>query len=339
VSRVAWRLFALAPTLAGVVIATFLLTRALPGDPAVLLAAHPGADAATIEAIRARLGLDLPLWRQFWIYVQALAGGDLGLSFTTGQPVARDLLARLPASIELMICALALAVAAALPLGIAAALRPGSMVDHVCRVSVVLGASLPSFVTGLLLIYGFYALTGWAPEPIGRIDPFAAPPPVATGSYLIDYAWNGDGAGFLDAARHLALPAATMALFAFAPLARVTRAAMAGVLSADFLRAAKANGLRPRAIIVTYALGNALPPIVTVMGVVISYLLGAGALVEKVFAWPGVGSYAVDALLALDYAPVQGFTLAMAVIFALLNLFIDLIHGALDPRAGFGPDG
>lgn len=328
------RLLGLVPTLASVVIVTFLLTHLLPGDPAVFFANSVSADAATIAAVRQKLGLDLPLWQQFLVYVGQLLRGDLGQAISTGQPVAADLLQRLPASLELTLVAFAVAIGVALPLGIAAALRPGSLLDHVCRVLSTAGASLPTFVSGLLLIYLLYYLLGWAPEPIGRIDPFAIMPPRVTGLLLIDTLLAGDTKGFAMAARQIVLPAVTMALFALAPLARMTRAAMLGVLSSEFIRTARANGLRRRTIIFSYALRNALLPIVTTLGMIFSNMLGANVLVERVFAWPGVGSYALDSLISLDYAPVQGFMLVMAGIFVLMNFLIDLLYGFIDPRTG-----
>ena len=333
------RLAGVVPTLFGVVLVTFLLTRLLPGDPAVFFGSSPTADAATVEAIRVRLGLDQPLWRQFLLYLAALARGDLGLSITTGQPVLVDLVRLLPASAELTVAAFAIAVGVALPLGIAAALRPGSLLDHLCRLVATAGVSLPTFVTGLLLIYVFYYQAGMAPEPIGRIDPFSTLPPVVTGFLLVDTLLAGDAEGFRLAAAQLVLPAATMAIFALAPLARMTRAAMLAALGSEFIRTARANGLRFRTIVGTYALRNALLPIVTTLGMVFSYMLGANVLVEKVFAWPGVGSYALDSLLSLDYAPVQGFMLAMAFIFVLVNLVVDIAYALIDPRAGLLGDG
>lgn len=326
------RLVGIVPTLLGVVVATFLLTHLLPGDPAVFFANSPAADAATIQAIRVHLGLDQPLWRQFLIYLGGLLHGDLGSSITTGQPVATDLLQRLPASAELTVVAFILAVLIALPLGIGAALRPGSILDHACRLISTAGISLPTFVTGLLLIYFFYFLAGIAPEPIGRMDAFAIPPPTLTGFLLIDTLLAGDLAGFGSVAAQLALPSLTMALFALAPLARMTRAAMLGALGSEFIRTARAHGLRPRMIVMSYALRNAMLPVITTFGMVFSYMLGANVLVERVFAWPGVGSYALQSLLNLDYAPVQGFMLLMAFIFVVMNLLIDVAYAVVDPR-------
>lgn len=333
------RLLGTIPTLAGVVVATFLLTRLLPGDPAVFFASNPAADAATIQAIRAHLGLDQPLWRQFLIHLGQLLQGDLGLSITTGQPVGRDMLQRLPASAELTLAAFLLAVAVALPLGILAALRPGSLPDHACRLLAATGASLPSFVSGLLLVYLFYHELGLAPEPIGRLDPFVPPPPAVTGFLLADTLLAGDAQGFRSALGRLVLPSVTMALFALAPLARMTRASMLATLSSDFIRTARAGGLRWRTIVLSYALRNAMLPIITTLGLVFSYMLGANVLVERIFAWPGVGSYALDALLSLDYAPVQGFMLVMAAIIVLVNLLADICCALADPRSGLMRDG
>jgi ABC-type dipeptide/oligopeptide/nickel transport system permease component len=328
------RCLAAPPTLFGALIATFLITHLLPGDPAVFFASNPVADPGSIAAIRQKLGLDLPLWRQFFIYLSAVAHGDLGQSIVTGQPVARDLMRLLPASLELTACAFGAAIAIALPLGVAAALRPRSPIDHACRIISAAGVSLPTFVTGLVLIYVFYYLAGAAPEPIGRTAPFAAAPPDVTGFLLIDTLLAHDGEGFLMAAGHIILPSLTMALFALAPLARMTRGAMIGALNSEFVGAARANGLAWRTIVFTYAFRNAMLPIATTLGMVFSYMLGANVLVEKVFAWPGVGSYALDALIGLDYAPVQGFILVMAAIFIAVNLLVDLVAAVIDPRAG-----
>ncbi len=326
------RLLGLVPTLAGVALATFVLTRILPGDPAVFFTSSPTADAATIQAVRVSLGLDQPLWRQFLIYLVHLLQGDLGQSIGTGQPVLNDLIQRLPASAELTLTAFILAVAIAVPLGIAAALRPNSVLDHLCRLVSTAGVSLPTFVTGLLLIYLFYYTLQIAPEPMGRLDPFLSGPPRITGLFTVDALLAGDWETFRSATSQLVLPSVTMAIFALAPLARMTRAAMLGALGSEFIRTARANGLGWRRIVLSYALRNAMLPIVTALGMVFSYMLGANVLVEKVFAWPGIGSYAMDSLLSLDYAPVQGFMLAMATIFVLVNLVIDLLYAVIDPR-------
>lgn len=322
------------PVVMGVVVISFLLTRALPGDPAVYFAGV-AADAESIEETRVAMGLDKPLPLQFVDYVGNLLRGDLGQSLSSGRPVATDLANRLPASLELTLTALILAIAIAVPLGVLAATRPGTWVDHMCRVVVTAGVSLPTFFTGILLIYIFYYLLGIAPSPLGRLDFIYLDPDHVTGFYLIDAALMGDWETWRGAAKQLILPASTLALFTLAPVARMTRAAMLTALSSDFIRTARAAGLSNRAVLYRYAFRNALLPVITTLGMVFSFALGANVLVEKVFAWPGIGSYAVEALVVSDYAAVQGFVLAMALLFVLLNLVIDLLYTAIDPRIGF----
>lgn len=321
------------PVIVGVVIVSFLLTRALPGDPAAYFAGD-AADEASITKVRETLGLDKPLPVQFFIYVGDLLQGNLGQSVSTGQPVAQELAKRLPASLELTLTALLISCAVALPLGILAATRPGSWVDHLCRVFVTAGVSLPTFFTGVVLIYVFYYLLGIAPSPLGRLDFIYLSPDHVTGFYLIDAALAGDWETWSGALKQLVLPSITLALFTLAPIARMTRAAMLTALSSDFIRTARASGLTRRKVLFSYAFRNALLPVVTTLGMVFSFTLGANVLVEKVFAWPGIGSYAVEALVVSDYAAVQGFVLAMALLFVVLNLAIDLIYALIDPRIG-----
>jgi len=325
------RMMMAVPSLIGVVIVTFLLTRALPGDPAAYFAG-PAATTEAIQQIRVKLGLDKPLYIQFVRYVEDLAHGDLGNSLTTGQPVGQEIKTRLPASAELTLLGLIVSVLIAVPLGILAATRPNSLIDHSCRVIATAGVSLPVFFTGLILIYVFYYHLGWAPPPLGRLDIFFSPPPQVTGFYLIDSLIAGDGEVFVAALKQLILPALTLAIFSLAPIARMTRASMLAVLSSDFVRTARASGLAPFTVVITYAFRNAMLPVITTLGMVFSFLLGANVLVEKVFAWPGIGSFAVEALIASDFAPLQGFVLTMAVMYVALNLLIDILYGVIDPR-------
>src|SRR5215469_326479 len=325
------RMLIAVPSLIGVVIVTFLLTRGLPGDPAAYFAG-PAATKQAIEEIKVKLGLDKPLPEQFVRYIGDLAHGDLGNSLTTGLPVATEIKTRLPASAELTLLGLLVSMAIAVPLGILAATRPNSIIDHLCRVLSTAGVSLPVFFTGLILVYVFYYLLGWAPAPLGRLDIFFSAPPPVTGFYLIDSLIAGNGELFLASLNQLVLPALTLGIFSLAPIARMTRASMLAVLSSDFVRTARASGLSPFTVIVTYAFRNAMLPVVTTLGMVFSFLLGANVLVEKVFAWPGIGSYAIEALIASDFAPVQGFVLTMAILYVVLNLIIDVLYGAIDPR-------
>jgi ABC-type dipeptide/oligopeptide/nickel transport system permease component len=331
IRQIGKRLATTIPSIIGVIIVTFLLTRVLPGDPAAYFAG-PAATPQAIEEVRKSLGLDKSLPEQFVRYVTELSRGDFGKSLTSGQPVRSDIAARLPASAELTLVGLIISMLIAVPLGIAAAVKQGSWIDHICRMVATAGVSLPVFFTGLLLVYFFYYILGWSPAPLGRLDVYYSAPPHVTGFYLIDSLIAGEFETFRASAAQLILPAATLAIFSLAPITRMTRASMLAVLSSDFVRTARANGLTPRTVIVTYAFRNAMLPVITTLGMVFSFLLGANVLVEKVFAWPGIGSYAIEALIASDFAPVQGFVLVMAIMYVLLNLMIDMLYGVIDPR-------
>ena len=325
------RLITVIPTLIGVVIVTFLLTRALPGDPAAYFAG-PAATKEAVEQVRVSLGLDKPLPIQFVRYVNDLVHGNLGNSLSTGRPVVTEIASRLPASAELTLLGLILSMVIAVPLGSLAAVKQGSWIDHTCRIVATAGVSLPVFFTGLLLVYVFYYILGWSPAPIGRLDAFSSAPPNITGFYTIDTLLTGNFETFRASLSQLILPAFTLGIFSLAPIARMTRASMLAVLASEFVRTARASGLDNRTVIITYAFRNAMLPVVTTLGMVFSFLLGANVLVEKVFAWPGIGSYAVEALLQSDFAPVQGFVLTMAVMYVALNLLIDILYGVIDPR-------
>jgi peptide/nickel transport system permease protein len=326
------RRFALAlPTLFGVVLISFALTRLLPGDPAVYFAgAAPTPEA--IADIRRTMLLDRPLWEQFTFYVTHLARGDLGHSLVTGQPVLSDLASRLPATLELTTVSLLLALAVSIPLGIAGALHKGSLVDHVSRLLSTTALSMPAFFSGLLLVFLFYYLLGLAPPPLGRLNPMAFAPPDRTGFVLLDSLLAGDGESFRDGAAHLVLPAIALALSGIGPLTRITRGAMLMVLSSDFIRAARSYDMKRWRLIYVYALGNALLPVLTTAGFVFSFLISANVVVEKVFSWPGIGSYALEALVASDYAAVQGFVLSTALLYVVINILIDVLYSVVDVR-------
>jgi len=331
--QIGYRLLQALPSIFGVVVISFVLTRALPGDPAVYFAGAM-ADKESIEQVRVALGLDRSWLEQFFIYVGNLTHGDMGMSLNTGRPVLEELLTRLPASLELTFTGLGLAILIAVPLGVLAATRPGSWIDHFCRMLVTAGVSLPTFFTGLFLIYIFYYLVGWAPSPLGRLDILYVPPPHVTGFFTIDSLLAGDVETFGATLAQLVLPAFTLGLFALAPIARMTRAAMLGALASEYVRTARANGLSRMTVLGTYAFRNAALPVLTTLGMVFSFLLGANVLVEKVFSWPGIGSFAISALVASDYAAVQGFVLSMALLFVAVNLIIDLVLTVVDPRVG-----
>jgi len=329
------RLLGTVPSLLGVVVLTFLLSHALPGDPAAYFAG-PAANAASIADVREKLGLDRPLLEQFFHYVGDLLHGDLGRSLTTGQPVLTDLVDRLPASLELSAFALIFAVGLAIPMGVWAATRINGPVDHVCRALVTVCAAFPTFFVGLLLVYVFYFLLGISPEPLGRLNEIVYSPPARiTGAYTVDALLSGDWTVFRASLIQLVLPAVSLGLFALAPIARITRAAMVEALGSDFVRTARASGLPVWKILFTYAFRNALLPVTSVLGMVFSFLLGSNVLIEQVFGWQGVGAYAVSAVVASDYAAVQGFVLMMAILYILLNLVVDVFGTLIDPRVRF----
>jgi dipeptide transport system permease protein len=328
------RLLAAAPNLIGVVVVAFALTHVLPGDPAAYFAG-PSATAASVEETRHRLGLDHSLFEQFLVYVRGLARGDLGQSLISGQPVTSDLAQRLPASFELTLGALLLALAIGIPLGMRAALRPGGWIDGLCSLVSTLGQAMPTFFLGLLLVFVFYYLLGWAPAPLGRLDSMLSPPAAITGFWSIDAALSGDVALLGAVLGQLVLPVVTLGLFGVGPIARMTRASLLEVLKSDYVRTARAAGLPGRLVLWTYAFRNALVPVLNTVAMVFSFLLGANVLVEKVFGWPGVGAYAIDALLASDFAPVQGFVIVMAFFYLAVNLAIDIVTSVIDPRVAF----
>lgn len=243
-----------------------------------------------------------------------------------------DLAERLPASLELTGAALLLALTGGIGLGLAAALRPGGSVDHACRLVALVGQAAPTFILGLLLVFVFYYLLGWAPAPLGPLDVASTTTPTVTGFWSVDAALAVDWQLERAVLAQLALPVVTFALFGIGPIARMTRAALLEVLAADYIRAARAAGLPSRQVLWTYGLRNALVPILTACGAVFSFLLGANVLVDQVFGWPGVGADAVDAVLASDYAPVQGFVVTMAALYVAMNLTTDVTCALLDPR-------
>lgn len=328
------RLFAALPIIVSAAIFTFVLARLLPGDPAAHLASGMAATPQAIAAMRHTMGLDASIPGQLGAYLWGLLQGDWGQSFVTGEPVLHALRMRLPATLELTLTGFALAALLGVPLGMSAACHVGRWPDYLCRVLTSLFGSLPSFVVGLLLIYLFYFRLGWAPEPTGRIDALSLWMPDAShsGFFLID-ALSGPPGTWRDVVRHLVLPALTMAAFGLAPIARITRSAMLDALASDPVRTARSLGLPAHTVLFHYALRLSAPAILTTLGMVFSYMLGANVAVEKVFAWPGIGSYAMDALTAADYAPLQGFVLCIAIVFALLNACVDVLLAWLDPRA------
>lgn len=319
--------------LLGVLTITFLLGRVLPGSPVeMMLGAKPTPEQ--IEAAREELGLDRPLPEQFAVYVWDAAQGDLGTSLRTGRAVSAEILQRMTATLELVTIAMLIAVALGVPLGVVSAVRRDSWRDHSARVFSIAGMALPVFLVGMLLQMIFYGWLDWLPLQ-GRIDrnilldhEFNA----ITGFYLIDTALAGDGAAFRSTLSHMALPVATLALAALSTVTRISRNMMIEALGEDFVRTAHAYGLPTRAIHYRYALKATLIPLLTVIGLTYGYMLGGSVVVEFVFDWPGLGSYIVGSLINNDFPAVMGVTLFLATSYLLVNLIVDLLYYAVDPR-------
>jgi peptide/nickel transport system permease protein len=319
----------------GVVVAVFALTHILPGNPAqVRLGTFATPEA--LAALEKEMGLDRPVSTQFVVYFTNLLRGDMGVSYKTSQPVAKDILQRLPASLELAAFSILIATALGLPLGILAAVNKDSPLDQAVRGLVVFGASTPLFWLGLMMIFVFFFTLQWTAPPLGRFDPVLPAPERLTGFFTLDSLLRGDLGAFRLSLSHLVLPGATLAIIIIAPIIKIVRASMLQVLGADFIRTARAIGMRPLQIVTQDALKNALVPIVTMIGIVIGYLLGGNVIVERIFAWPGIGQYLFEAILANDFEAIQGTVLTVAVMYVLLNLLVDLLYAVLDPRIRLG---
>ena len=293
----------------GVLIVVFMLVHLVPGDP-VRIALGTRYTPQAYDALRAASGLDRPVIEQFFGYIGSALTGDLGVSFRNGDPVTVTLLERLPATVSLAVVGIIIALLIALPAGIWSALHEGRVSDAIVRITSQFGVSVPDFWMAILLIAFFASTLHWLP----------------TSGYrpLLD-----DPGGWL---RHVILPGLTVGLVAAAIMTRYIRSAVLEVAAMGYVRTARSKGLPPRVVTMRHTVRNAAIPVLTITGIVFSTMLGANVLVEKVFAWPGIGSFAVEALIASDYAPVQGFVLTMAVMYVGLNLMIDILYGLIDPR-------
>ena len=319
--------------LLGVSVLTFFIAHVVPADP-VLVALGEHAREDQIQAYRHAYGLDRPVGVQYLIYVHRLLAGDFGISIRTRRPVAEDLGEFLPATVELGGTAWLVALLLGIPAGILSAIYKDRIFDHLARIGSLIGASMPVFWLGLLLLGSFYYRLRWLPGP-GRLDISAIPPPPRTGLLLIDSALAGDGVVFWSALRHLVLPGLTLGLFSTAVIARMTRSAMLEVLYQDYIRTARAKGLAGARVVLRHALRNAMIPTLTIVGISFGNLLSGAVLTETVFAWPGLGRYATTSAISLDFPAVMGVTIVAAVIYTTINLAIDLLYARLDPRVRY----
>jgi peptide/nickel transport system permease protein len=313
-----------------VTIVTFVLSRVVPADPAASVAGL-GATPEQIAAIRAEMGLDKPLPEQYGVYMKGLIHGDLGTSIRTGRSVTSDLGDYLPATFELVAYGFAIYLVLAVGLGTLAATSRSRAVDGTVRVFSIISSGAPVFWIGMLLQLFFFAHLGWLPAG-GRIDVAATPPDQITGFYTLDYLLHGDVPQAWEAARHLILPVATVVLSLLGVGVRLTRGSVATELEQGYVRTAHAKGLNTPRIVIRHVLKNALNPVVSMAGVQLGYLFAWIILVETIFQWPGIGSYAFESFQALDYAPIMSLTLVISAMFVLINLAVDLVYPLLDPR-------
>lgn len=318
--------------LLGLVTVAFVVSRTVPADPlSTVVSERQLSNPVVVQAAEKRWGLDKPLPAQYLIYIRNLLRGDMGTSFRTKQNVREDLQDRLPVTVELTLASMAIATTVGLFLGILAAVRRNSWVDHLARLFALLGSSLPVFWTGLFLLYVFYARLGWFPGP-GRLDPRAVPPERVTGMYTVDALFAGDLGTFWDALQHIALPSFVLGWAVMGIISRLVRASLLEVLNQDYVRTARAKGLRERNVILGHALRNALIPTLTIIGISFAILITGAVLTESIFAWPGIGSYAVESSRALDFPAIMGVSILGGVIFLLTNLVTDMTYVLVDPR-------
>lgn len=322
-------------TLLGLLLVTFVIGRVLPIDP-VLAAVGDRAPADVIAQVRAEMGLDLPLYEQFWIYLVHAVHGDLGTSVLTANPVLADIKRVFPATLELATTATLLGVLLGVPLGVTAAVNRGRWPDHVIRVVGLMGYSVPVFWLGLVGLLVFYAMLGWTAGP-GRIDVhYEGLVEPMTGVILIDSALEGQWKVFTNALKHLVLPASILGYFSLAYISRMTRGFMIEQLGQEYIVTARIKGLSEARVVWRHAFGNVLVPLVTVIALTYASLLEGSVLTETVFAWPGLGLYITNSLFNADMNAVLGGTLVVGVVFVALNLLVDLLYRVLDPRAWAG---
>jgi peptide/nickel transport system permease protein len=326
------RLLLLIPLLIGVTLVAFIISRAVPSDPVnAALGQNAVADEELVAAFRARWGLDKPPHIQYLTYVSNLIQGDMGQSISTHRPVVDDLRRFLPATIELATAAIILAVLVGVPFGVISAVRRNSWLDQISRVISLVGVSAPVFWLALLGLYIFYGQLGWLPGP-GRLDIGVEPPSRATGLYTVDALIAGDLWLFWNAISHLTLPSIVLAAFSMGLITRITRSAMLESLGQDYVRTARSKGLRESRVIFHHTFRNALLPTVTVLGLSYGNLLTGAVLTETIFSWPGIGQYAFQASVSLDFPAIMGVTMLIAFVFIMANLIVDVLYVFLDPR-------
>jgi peptide/nickel transport system permease protein len=314
----------------GIITITFIVARVIPADPIGSILG-PQAPPELVEKLRKEWGLDKPLYQQYFDYIINVLHGDFGKSIKTNRPVVEDLKQFFPATIELATFSLIIAVLIGVPLGILSALKKDSTIDYLSRMFALTGVSTPVFWLGLVLLYLFYYKIQIFPEP-GRLSMGVQPPDTITGMILLDSLLRRKFDVFLDALKHIILPSIVLGFYNSAYIMRITRASVLEVISQEYVRMAIAKGLRRRKVILKHVFRNAMIPIVTVIGITYGSLLEGAVLTETIFAWPGLGRYATQAFLSLDYNAVVGATFLIALVYSLVNLVVDVLYIYIDPR-------
>ena len=334
---IARRLAMAAGVLVSVSIITFFIARVIPSDPAAAwVGSHPTREQ--INQATERLGLDRPLYEQYLVYMSGLLRGDLGNSIKTHQPITTDLRTFLPATLELVLVGMLMAVVIGIPFGVLSGAKKGSLLDHLTRLFSIAGVSMPTFWLGLLLQLLFFGRLGLLPL-AGRISTEVAvfnPVEQITGFYLIDSAVTGNWGAFKDSLWHVILPSFTLATFAIGLTIRMTRATMIEVLSEKYILAARVAGLPERMVLFVLALKNAIVPTINVLGLSFVYSLTGAILVEVIFSWPGLGTYVTNAVMSIDFPVIVSVTLVVTVFYVFINLILDLVQAMLDPRITLG---
>jgi peptide/nickel transport system permease protein len=329
---VAQRLLLMLPLMVGMTLIAFVVSHALPADPvAANLGQQSMEDPTIVATFRAQWGLDRPLPEQYLTYLKNIFQGDLGTSIRTHMPVSDDLARYLPASAELAIIATLVGTLVGIPFGVISAVRRNQWIDHVVRAVSLLGVSSPVFWLGLISLYIFYFRLGWLPGP-GRLDVGLQEPTHITGMYTVDSLLTGNWPDLASSVRHLVLPGLVLASVYLGLVTRITRSSMLEVLGADYVRTARGKGLRQRSVIYRHALNNALIPTITVLGLAFGDILAGTVLTETIFSWPGIGRYAYESAVTLDFPAIMGVSLVIGAIFILVNLATDLAYVFLDPR-------
>jgi len=329
---VARRALALVLLAIGITLVVFLLTQLVPSDPVTAnLGEQAAGDPEAVAAFKEHYGLDKPLPQRYLIYLGHVVQGDLGESALTRNPVTTDLGQFIPATAELAVFSIVIAILVGIPIGVAAAVKHDKPVDHVLRVVSLGGISMPTFWIALVALYVFFYRLGWFPSG-GRLDPGTLDPPHVTGFFTIDALLAGQWGVAGEAFHHLILPALVLAAFNVSLLARYTRSSVLEVMGNDYVRAARAKGVPEPVVLWRYVLRAALPAIITVIGLLFANILTGAVLVENIFAWPGIGQYAYQAAVNLDVPAIAGVSLFIAVVYVTINFVVDVLYGVIDPR-------